>query len=241
MGDYSQYSLSGDQVADLAERMLKARESLEAMSNARAPGEDSVRLKGKAQGVSLVMSYMDEALRMSRTYETETERASSEVSAMEQVRDLIALWQKPEYAEQKVTLGGAAAVLSSILRRNPQGEAEQPPGAPESDPEDLGPPESGHAPVDPFQQLLVSLEAWAENIYSLLERRLPEQTLPVEPTPPAIDRAAHALAHHYQVELGKGECACGHVVPLGGLFTEHLAKVAHEATIRNPSRAEGDE
>ncbi len=40
---------------------------------------------------------------------------------------------------------------------------------------------------------------------------------------------ADVLAYHYQVRLGAGECSCGHVVPLGGLFPEHQVNVILDA------------
>lgn len=53
---------------------------------------------------------------------------------------------------------------------------------------------------------------------------------------------AELLAHHYQVRLGKGECGCGAVVPLGGFFTQHQVRVLLAALAEYAARIErGDQ
>lgn len=53
------------------------------------------------------------------------------------------------------------------------------------------------------------------------ERELPQN---------AVLDAAVALAYHSRLNPPSGECTCGHVVPLGEMFTGHLARVALDAS-----------
>lgn len=62
--DVSRYALSGEQVQDLRERISQAKQSLTEISADLDAGPERYRIVGKAQGVSLAMGYLDDALRM---------------------------------------------------------------------------------------------------------------------------------------------------------------------------------
>jgi hypothetical protein len=55
--------LTPEQVADLIDRLTKAHAELKALATTRAPVGTDKRLAGKASGVALALSYINEYLR----------------------------------------------------------------------------------------------------------------------------------------------------------------------------------